>query len=87
MQLIPGTLFLIPLFLTFLAINNATGIPLIGSNAGAVLLYTAFFLPLSLFILRGFFAAIPDSSPIRRTRRGCTDSKNRDSSLSILESP
>jgi multiple sugar transport system permease protein len=58
-QLIPGTLFLIPLFLTFLWLRNNLGIPLIGTNFGAIVLYVGFFLPMSLFILRGFFAAIP----------------------------
>jgi multiple sugar transport system permease protein len=71
-QLIPGTLFLIPLFLTFLAIKNHTGIPLIGSNFGAIVLYTGFFLPMSLFILRGFFAAIPVDLEQQAMVDGCT---------------
>jgi multiple sugar transport system permease protein len=71
-QLIPGTLFLIPLFLTFLAIKNATGVPLVGSNFGAIVLYTGFFLPMSLFILRGFFAAIPVDLEQQAMVDGCT---------------
>jgi multiple sugar transport system permease protein len=58
-QFIPGTLFLIPLFLTFKWIKDLLGIPLTGSNFGGVFLYIGFFLPVSLWILRGFFAAIP----------------------------
>jgi multiple sugar transport system permease protein len=58
-QFIPGTLFLIPLFLTFKWIKDQLGIPLTGSNFGGVFLYIGFFLPVSLWILRGFFAAIP----------------------------
>lgn len=58
-QLIPGTLFFIPLYLTFLWLRNTFGLPLIGSNWGGVVLYIGFYLPISLWILRGFFAAIP----------------------------
>ena len=58
-QLIPGTLFFIPLYLTFLWIKRATGVPLVGNNLGAIVLYIGFFTPISLWILRGFFASIP----------------------------
>ena len=71
-QLIPGTLFLIPLFLTFLTLKNLTGLPLVGSNFGAIVLYTGFFLPMSLFILRGFFAAIPPDLEEQAMVDGCT---------------
>jgi multiple sugar transport system permease protein len=58
-QFIPGTLFLIPLYLSFKWIHDHLGIPLTGSNLGGVVLYIGFFLPVSLWILRGFFATIP----------------------------
>jgi multiple sugar transport system permease protein len=58
-QLIPGTLFFIPLYLTFLWIKNTFGIPLVGNNLGAIVLYTGFYTPILLWILRGFFASIP----------------------------
>jgi multiple sugar transport system permease protein len=58
-QMIPGTLFFIPLYLTFLWIKNNLGIPLVGNNLGAIVLYVGFYTPISLWILRGFFAAIP----------------------------
>ncbi|RME75765.1 MAG: carbohydrate ABC transporter permease [Chloroflexi bacterium] len=58
-QLIPGTLFFIPLYLTFLWIKNNLGIPMVGSNFGAIILYIGFYTPISLWILRGFFASIP----------------------------
>lgn len=58
-QLIPGVLFFIPLFLTFLKIRNVTGIPLVGSNVGAIILYIGFYTPISIWILRGFFASLP----------------------------
>jgi multiple sugar transport system permease protein len=58
-QLIPGTLFFIPLFLTFLWISNNLHIPLVGSNLGGIILYTGFYTPISIWILRSFFASIP----------------------------
>ena len=58
-QLIPGILFLLPLYGNFILIKKRLGIPLVGTNFGAIVLYTAFFLPLSLWILRSFFATIP----------------------------
>jgi multiple sugar transport system permease protein len=58
-QLIPGTLFFIPLYLSFLWIRNNLGIPLIGTNLGGIILYTGFYIPVSLWVMRGFFAAIP----------------------------
>jgi multiple sugar transport system permease protein len=71
-QLIPGTLFLIPLFMTFLWIKNTFGIPLIGNDFGAIVLYVGFFLPMSLFILRGFFASIPVDLEEQAMVDGCT---------------
>lgn len=58
-QLIPGTLFFIPLFLTFLWIKKTFGIPLVGSNLGGMVLYVGFYTPISIWILRSFFASIP----------------------------
>lgn len=64
-QFIPGILFLIPLYLMYIAFQNwareALGLEvrLVGSYTGLVLTYTAFFVPFSIWILRGFFASIP----------------------------
>lgn len=58
-QLIPGTLFFIPLYLSFLWVRTTLGVPLIGTNFGGMLLYTGFYIPVSLWVMRSFFAAIP----------------------------
>lgn len=58
-QLIPGTLFFIPLYLTFVWIRNNLNIQLVGTNLGGIVLYIGFYIPISLWILRSFFAAIP----------------------------
>ncbi len=71
-QLIPGILFLLPLYTNFIFIKKRLGVPLVGTNAGAIVLYTAFFLPLSLWILRSFFAAIPRDLEEAALIDGCT---------------
>lgn len=58
-QLIPGVLFFIPLYLMFVWIRRNLGLPLIGDNFGGIVLYVGFFTPISLWILRGFFASLP----------------------------
>lgn len=58
-QLIPGIMFLLPLYNFFVWINRTFGISLINSYQGMIGVYVAFFLPLSLWILRSFFATIP----------------------------
>jgi multiple sugar transport system permease protein len=58
-QLIPGTLFFIPLYLTFLWIKTTFGIPMTGHNFGGIVLYIGFFTPISTWILRSFFASLP----------------------------
>jgi multiple sugar transport system permease protein len=58
-QLIPGIMLMLPLFLTFTWIKNEAGLKIIGTWEGLTFLYTGFFTPLSLWIIRGFFAAIP----------------------------
>jgi multiple sugar transport system permease protein len=58
-QLIPGVMFLLPLYNIFLWIGRTFGFQLVNTYHGMILVYTAFFLPISLFILRSFFATIP----------------------------
>ncbi|MBV9382103.1 MAG: carbohydrate ABC transporter permease [Streptosporangiaceae bacterium] len=58
-QMFPGILFLLPLFLIFVSIGNATGIALFGSRAGLVITYLTFSLPFSIWMLTGYFDSIP----------------------------
>jgi multiple sugar transport system permease protein len=58
-QLLPGILFLLPIYLIFRQIQDATGVQLIDTYQGLILLYIAFFMPLSIWILRGYFSAVP----------------------------
>jgi multiple sugar transport system permease protein len=58
-QMFPGVLFLLPLFLIFVNINNATGIQLLGTRTGLIITYLTFSLPFSIWMLVGYFGSIP----------------------------
>lgn len=58
-QMVPGIMFLLPLYLMFIRIQESLGIRLINTYPGIVIVYSAFFIPFSIWILRGFFASIP----------------------------
>jgi len=58
-QMVPMTMYLIPIYLTFIQLTNITGIPIKGTFWGIIFIYSAFFTPFSIWILRSFFAAIP----------------------------
>jgi multiple sugar transport system permease protein len=58
-QMFPGILFLLPLFLIFVNIGNATGIALYGSRAGLIITYLTFSLPFYIWMLAGYMESIP----------------------------
>ncbi len=58
-QLVPGALFLLPLFIGFIWLRQHTPINLYDSRIGMILVYTAFFTPVATFFMRSFFQAIP----------------------------
>jgi multiple sugar transport system permease protein len=58
-QLIPGSLFLLPVFLGFVWLGQNTPIALLDTHVGMILVYTAFFTPLAIYFMRAFFQAIP----------------------------
>ncbi|WTW92837.1 carbohydrate ABC transporter permease [Streptomycetaceae bacterium NBC_01309] len=58
-QMFPGILFLLPLFLLFVNIGNATGVELYGSRLGLIITYLTFSLPFSIWMLVGYFDSIP----------------------------
>jgi multiple sugar transport system permease protein len=60
-QMFPGILFLLPLFLIYVNLGNATGIELYASRLGLVITYLTFSLPFSIWMLAGYFDAIPRS--------------------------
>jgi multiple sugar transport system permease protein len=58
-QLIPGSMFLLPVFLGFIWLDRNTPVSLYDSRIGMILVYTAFFTPVAIFFMRTFFLAIP----------------------------
>jgi multiple sugar transport system permease protein len=58
-QMFPGVLFLLPLFLIFVNINQAIGVQLVGTRFGLVITYLTFALPFSIWMLAGYFDGIP----------------------------
>jgi len=58
-QMIPMIMYLIPIYIMFVKFTLLTSIPVKGTFYGIILIYSAWFLPFSIWILRGFFAAIP----------------------------
>jgi multiple sugar transport system permease protein len=58
-QMFPGVLFLLPLFLIFVNINNSIGVQLVGSRLGLIITYLTFSLPFSIWMLAGYFDSIP----------------------------
>jgi multiple sugar transport system permease protein len=59
-QMFPGILFLLPLYLIFVQIQRWFGIQLIGNYGGMIITYTTFALPFAIWMLMGFFAAMPE---------------------------
>ncbi len=58
-QLIPGSMFLLPVFLGFVWLRRHTPIELFDTRLGMILVYTAFFTPVAILFMRSFFLAIP----------------------------
>jgi multiple sugar transport system permease protein len=71
-QLIPGSLFLLPVFLGFVWLAQNTPIDLLDTRIGLILVYTAFFTPLAIFFMRAFFQAIPRELEEAALVDGCT---------------
>ena len=71
-QLIPGCLFLLPVFMGFIWLKQHTPISLFDTHLGMILVYTAFFTPVAIYFMRYFFAAIPRDLEEAAMVDGCT---------------
>lgn len=58
-QMFPGILFLLPLFVIFVNIGDATGLQLYGSRLGLTITYLTFTLPFAIWMLVGYLDSIP----------------------------
>lgn len=71
-QMIPGIMFLIPLYIIFVKLQNDLGFQMVNTYRGMIITYVAFFIPFSIWIMRGFFAAIPKDLEEAGMIDGCT---------------
>jgi multiple sugar transport system permease protein len=58
-QMFPGILFLLPLFIIFINIQQVIGVQLYGSYLGLILTYLTFSLPVAIWMLAGYFDSLP----------------------------
>lgn len=68
-MMFPQFLVIVPLFLLLLQLK------LVDTTTGLVLVYVAFSLPFTVFVLTGFFQALPDELAEAATIDGCTDAQ------------
>jgi multiple sugar transport system permease protein len=71
-QLIPGSLFLLPVFMGFIWLKQNTPLALFDTHVGMILVYTAFFTPVAIYFMRYFFQAIPKDLEEAAMVDGCT---------------
>ena len=71
-QLIPGSMFLLPVFLGFIWLKQNTPVALLDTHVGMILVYTAFFTPVAVFFMRSFFLAVPRELEDAAMVDGCT---------------
>lgn len=71
-QMIPGIMFLLPIYFIFLWVKENFGIPMVNTYHGLILIYTAFYTPMSIWIMRGFFASIPKEMEEAALIDGCS---------------
>jgi multiple sugar transport system permease protein len=71
-QLIPGSMFLLPVFLGMVWLGRHTPIHVFDTRVGMIVVYTAFFTPVAIYFLRSFFLAIPTELEDAALVDGCT---------------
>jgi multiple sugar transport system permease protein len=58
-QMFPGVLFLLPLYIIFININQTFGLQLAGTRTGLIITYLTFSLPFAIWMLAGYLDNIP----------------------------
>jgi trehalose/maltose transport system permease protein len=59
LQMVPGPMILLPMFVIFAVLQVLLGITIVGSYWGVILAYLTFSLPLSLWLMLGYIRTIP----------------------------
>ena len=71
-QLIPGSMFLLPIYMGFVWLGQNTPLELLDTRIGMIIVYTAFFTPVAIYFMRSFFLAIPRDLEEAAMVDGCT---------------
>ncbi|MBO3084077.1 carbohydrate ABC transporter permease [Cellulomonas fengjieae] len=71
-QMFPGVLFLLPLFIIFVNIEQGSGVQLIGTRIGLIITYLTFSLPFSIWMLAGYLDGIPQELDEAARVDGCS---------------
>jgi multiple sugar transport system permease protein len=71
-QLIPGSMFLLPVFLGFIWLKQNTPVHLFDTHVGMILIYTAFFTPVAIWFMQYFFRQVPPELEEAAMVDGCT---------------
>jgi multiple sugar transport system permease protein len=71
-QLIPGSMFLLPIYMGFVWLGQNTPLELLDTRIGMIVVYTAFFTPVAIWFMRSFFLAIPRDLEEAAMVDGCT---------------
>lgn len=70
-QLMPGILFILPIYAIFVRIQRTLGIRLVGSYLGIVITYSTFGIPFSIWMMRSYFDTIPSDLAQAALIDGC----------------
>ncbi|MDR1287330.1 MAG: carbohydrate ABC transporter permease [Treponema sp.] len=71
-QLMPGVLFLLPIYIIMVMFQQKTGIQMTGTYKGVILTYSTFGIPFSLWMLRSYFDTIPNELAEAGRVDGCS---------------
>ncbi len=71
-QMFPGVLFLLPLFIIFVNIEQQTGFQFVGTRIGLIITYLTFSLPFSIWMLSGYLDNIPQELDEAARVDGCS---------------
>ena len=71
-QVVPGMLFFLPLYMLYRDMGESWGLTMLDSIHGLVFLYVALFTPACIWIMRGFFVAIPRELEDAAVMDGCS---------------
>ncbi len=71
-QTIPAQMLLLPVFIIYVVLQNATHLHLIGTYQGLVLTYLTFALPFSIWMLAGYIGGLPQELEEAGMVDGCS---------------